>query len=257
MKWGGYQPARHYSFLPPEIWNMPQLRHLIFFYSFELPQLPAGGGASPPPLEKLQTLSQVTSLVCRKRVLRLFPNLKKLGLVYHRSQNYRLRNLRRLRHLEKLKVSVDHSCSLQGQIENVFPDTLRRLTLVGGGLPWEDMTAAIASLPNLQVLKLKDCACDGGTWETGEEQFPQLKFLLLQELNLEYWITESTHFPRLECLVVRGCRFLGEIPQDVGEISTLQLIEVHRVNKSVVESAKQILEDQRDLGNDLLQVRFY
>ncbi|KAL8557561.1 hypothetical protein ACS0TY_004852 [Phlomoides rotata] len=45
----------------------------------------------------------------------------------------------------------------------------------------------VGSLPNLQVLKLKNNACGGDTWETSDGEFPQLKFLLIEASNLEHW----------------------------------------------------------------------
>ncbi|KAI3459083.1 hypothetical protein Pfo_015746 [Paulownia fortunei] len=112
----------------------------------------------------------------------------------------------------------------------------------------------VGSLPNLQVLKLRHFTCQGDKWETTEGDFPQLKFLLIHKSDLRHWITESSHFPSLKSLLLHYCRHLSEIPDGIGEIPTLELIEVKYSRKSLVESAKRIQEEQQGCGNDALQV---
>ncbi|KAL8557601.1 hypothetical protein ACS0TY_004886 [Phlomoides rotata] len=236
------------SHLPLEIWRLPHSRHLIFTGSYALP-IPA---ARPTlPLENLHTLTGISDFVCTKRILEMMPNLKKLGFSTTCVQSFP--NLPNLHQLEKLKITVSVSLSWQGP-HLAFPTTLKKLTLVGGGLPWKDMSI-VGSLPNLQVLKLKNNACDGDTWETSDGEFPQLKFLLIEGSKLKHWVTEKDHFPRLERLVLRKCRYLREIPDSIGEISTLELIEVGYVSGSLMESVRKIQEDQQSYGNDALQVR--
>lgn len=109
----------------------------------------------------------------------------------------------------------------------------------------------IGSLPNLEVLKLKRHACDGTEWETTEGEFDQLKFLLIDTTDLHLWTTESCTFPRLERISLYDCQNLIEIPCGIGEIPTLQLIEVDIRNSSVVESAESLKEEQESYGNDL------
>ncbi|XP_047971417.1 putative late blight resistance protein homolog R1B-16 [Salvia hispanica] len=129
----------------------------------------------------------------------------------------------------------------------------KELPSQGGKFPFEDMSI-IGSLPNLQVFKLRDQPFSK-TWETTDGEFPQLRYLLIEKSGLQTWITESSHFPRLKHLVLRFCESLREIPQGIGEIPTLELIEVDSSNKSIVESAKQIAEDQQSYGNYDLHVR--
>ncbi|CAA2975120.1 Hypothetical predicted protein [Olea europaea subsp. europaea] len=135
----------------------------------------------------------------------------------------------------------------------VFPPSLKKLTLQGIFIPWEDMRI-ISSLLNLEVLKLKDSSFYGPKWEPNEGEFLQLEYLLIQYVGLVHWRANSIHFPSLQHLVLSNCLEMEEIPSGVGEISTLQIIEVHYCNTSVVTSAKQIEEEQRSFGNDGLQV---
>ncbi|KAL8557562.1 hypothetical protein ACS0TY_004853 [Phlomoides rotata] len=236
--------------LPLEIWRLRHLRHLIFASTYALP-IPAECRIWPTlPLENLHTLTGISDFVYTKRILKLMPNLKKLGFSTTRVQS--LHNLANLHQLEKLKITVSRSFSWQGP-HLAFPTTLKKLTLFRGRLPWKDMSI-VGSLPNLQVLKLKDNACDGDTWETSYGEFPQLKFLLIEGSNLEHWVTEKDHFPRLERLVLHICWSLREIPDSIGEISTLELIKVGSVRSSLMESVRKIQEDQQSYGNDALHV---
>ncbi|XP_057802830.1 putative late blight resistance protein homolog R1B-16 [Salvia miltiorrhiza] len=224
--------------LPMEIWRLRQLRHLIAF-SFQPLPYPEGENN---PLDNLQELSLATDLVCSKRMVEMIPHIKKLGICYSKEKfdldaRYCLNNLKYLCWLEKLKLEMhgDFSCiepesdmradggfSFRGLN---FPLQLRRLTLSGWMLSWSDVTI-IGSLPNLQVLKLRNYACKGQHWETIEGEFRELRYLLIDGSYLVEWTTESSHFPKLECLMLRECRGLHEIPSNIGDIPTLKLIEV-------------------------------
>ncbi|XP_042048881.1 putative late blight resistance protein homolog R1B-17 isoform X1 [Salvia splendens] len=232
--------------LPEGIWRMPQLRHLRVF-RFELP-------SSLGALEDLQTLSRVVDFTCSREHLKMIPNLKKLALFYtNMSRDYELNNLIYLEKLEALKIEVD--CSFVGKhnMRCVLPPKLRSLNLCGLQLPWGDMKI-VASLPNLQVLKLRKLACIGKTWEISERGFGKLTYLLIQESNLEHWIMEPSHFPRLKSLVLHHCRHLNNVPYDMGKIPTLECIELD--DDSLLHSAKWIREHRRSLGYNPLSVYY-
>ncbi|KAL8557574.1 hypothetical protein ACS0TY_004863 [Phlomoides rotata] len=238
------------AYLPPEIWRMLQLRHLVCYDSFMLPD-PADG-PTPLPLENLQTLLFVRSFGCSKRIVQMLPNLKKLGLVYFEHMvHHLLHNLEDLHQLEKLKIIAQGLFSWEGRTNPVFPSSLKKLTLDGGRLPWEDMSI-VGGLSNLQVLKLYNGACDGDTWETAYGEFQQLQFLLIRGSNLKDWNTESDHFPKLKRLVLHRCWNLSGIP----DISTLEKVSVDAQNQSLMKSAEEMLEEQRDYGNDVFQLYY-
>ncbi|XP_047937614.1 putative late blight resistance protein homolog R1B-16 [Salvia hispanica] len=223
--------------LPVEIWSLRKLRHLIAF-SFHPLSLPEGATLS---LESLQTLSVATNF----DELGMIPNINKLGICYSEENfyaGYRAGYLRSLVRLEKLKLQK-HS-SFVPHLNLVFPLSLKKLELSGRWISWRDMTI-VGSLPNLQVLKLKKYACYGEHWETIDEEFGNLIHLLIDESNLKCWTTDSNHFPRLQCLTLHRCPYLDAIPFDIGEIPTLELIEIDDHNQSLLYSAKKIQEEQR------------
>lgn len=139
------------------------------------------------------------------------------------------------------------------KIQLRLPASLKKLSLAGCCLNWSDMSI-IQSLPNLEVLKILDNAFLGPRWETGEEEFRQLKFLKLQDLNIQQWEASSINFPCLKQLVVDRCKYLEEIPLELGDIPTLQLIEVDCSSYTVVESVDRIRDEQQSFGNFDLKI---
>ncbi|XP_057802852.1 putative late blight resistance protein homolog R1B-16 [Salvia miltiorrhiza] len=240
---------RLHFYLPQEIWRMPRLRHLVFYG-----RLPNPEGITASSLENLQTLSIVSHTMCSERILRMIPNLRKLEIDCSDGEIF-LNNLVHLRQLEDLKLRSSFRVVFYHKDIFTFPRTLRKLTLSRVLLPWKEMTV-VGSLPNLRVLKLTHWACKGSTWETSDGEFPKLEILVIERSYLKDWITESSHFPMLKSLVLHECSELAEIPEDIGEIPTLELIEVKgKARTSLVESAQRILEKQQEWGNDALQVR--
>ncbi|XP_057792304.1 putative late blight resistance protein homolog R1B-16 isoform X2 [Salvia miltiorrhiza] len=242
--------GRSVVYLPLEIWTMPLLTHLVSYYSL----LPDPEGVASP-LNTLLELSVRRRFICTKKITEMIPNVRKLGITYFGKEDndYQLQNLVFLHHLEKLKLVKEAPIPYHAP-RPIFPKSLRKLTLHGWRFPWEFMDT-VGSLPNLQVLKLMNRACEGSTWETKEGQFRSLEFLQIGECNLEKWETEESHFPRLKQLLLYNCSQLSEIPNDIGYIPTLELIQVDYANESLVECVKQIQEEQHDdYENYTLQV---
>ncbi|XP_057802822.1 putative late blight resistance protein homolog R1B-14 [Salvia miltiorrhiza] len=247
---------RHYSsdelYLPLEIWMMPLLTNLVSFFDL-LPNPEEAASA----LENLLTLSVVKKLICTKEMMEKIPNVKKLGITYFGDkyqEDYQLHNLVLLHQLEKLTLVLRKGPLVGREVNPVFPETLRKLTLSGWRFPWTYMEV-VGSLPSLQILKLRDFACEGEVWKTNPLQFPSLEFLHIDASNLKEWITENSHFPKLKRLVLYRCPSLSEIPEAIGEITALELIEVDYANESLAECVKQIQEEQKGYGNYSLQVR--
>ncbi|XP_073155852.1 putative late blight resistance protein homolog R1A-10 [Henckelia pumila] len=248
-------------YLPPEIWEMPQLRHLCFKRGLlPGPSRERLDGENSFDMAHLQTLSGLENFKCRKEVFRIMPHLKKLGISYVFGQRKRwssrdFDSFVYLQSLETLTLSFDDSEHWKDVPMNfAFPSKLKKLTLRGGRISWSKMTM-VGSLHNLEVLKLKESAFEGRVWEPEEGEFLSLKCLLLDGIHLRHWRANETHFPSLQQLSVFFCFQLAEIPSAIGYITTLEMLELYKCSDSVVKSAKLIEEEQRSLGNESLKVR--
>ncbi|MFS7935934.1 putative leucine-rich repeat domain superfamily [Helianthus anomalus] len=211
---------------------------------------------SVPTLLNLQTISRLRLDHRTQFLLESFPNIKKLGCsIASTSNNHGLLSFAMLTHLEALNIDkyMYATVTLANPIK--FPETLKKLTLKGLCLPWNYMST-IQHLPKLEVLKLLDSSFGGDLWKTGDEQFQQLKYLKLEKLNIRVWEASCINFPRLRKLVVRSCEFLKEIPLGLGNIYTLEHIEIDYSNSRVLESVTRIQEAQREMGNYDIRVNF-
>lgn len=117
----------------------------------------------------------------------------------------------------------------------IFPSCLRKLTLSGLGYPWEE-TRVIASLPVLEVLKLRCCAFRGPKWGTGDGEFRSLKYLTIEDSDLVVWTIGDNSFGSLRYLNIRHCYKLEEIRGHLG----CGKIEVVDCNPLGANCAKQI-----------------
>ncbi|KAL0385143.1 UNVERIFIED_CONTAM: putative late blight resistance proteinR1B-17 [Sesamum radiatum] len=240
----------HHSNLPVEIWDMQELRHLQVMGS-DLPD-PTTQDACLP---NLLTLLGISGRSCTKEVLRRIPNLKKLGTLIELPLDVaeplccfdHLVHLADHRYLKSFKCSiVNPSPRLQvlgrsHPIYPILPQSLRKLTLSGLGFPWEYMRY-IANLPFLEVLKLRCYAFQGPEWSSFEGAFWSLKFLLVEDTDLEYWRVGLTRFPSLQRLFIHQCYKLKEMPLGIGEIPALKMVEIVDGSPSLVASAKQMQE---------------
>ncbi|KAK4402256.1 putative late blight resistance proteinR1A-10 [Sesamum angolense] len=240
-----------------------KLRHLLFDKGFlPSPFLAKAILKHLVVLENLQTLSGLKNFRCTKAVLEIMPNLKKLGIryVYDGSTEwsaYEFNNFIHLHKLETLKcmfIAKDNVAREPLSLNLAFPLNLKKLTLSGCRISWEEMTV-IGSLPELEELKLRDYAFEGSVWEPNEGEFTKLKYLLIDRNKLEHWYADYTHFPQLQHLCLNHCFELEAIPTEIGDIGNLEMIELFRCRSSVVASAMLIQEQQQSLGNEGLRVR--
>ncbi|KAL7099486.1 hypothetical protein ACP275_09G087000 [Erythranthe tilingii] len=164
---------------PTEIWKMTQLRHVHFFGGLEMPDPPLGGQDGEFVLGNLQTLSRIRNFKCGEEVVKRIPNITKESEGYV-SSYYCLKNLGRLGKLESLDCSFDslNKPNRNDMLQNfIIPNSIKKLTLLGTYLKWEDMKTKIGWLPNLEVLKLGQDSFVGGEWETVEGHFCNLRYL--------------------------------------------------------------------------------
>ncbi|KAL0292143.1 UNVERIFIED_CONTAM: putative late blight resistance proteinR1C-3 [Sesamum calycinum] len=238
----------HRPYLPKEIWDMRGLRHLQVMGS-DLPD-PSYDGALLP---NLSTLLGISARSCTKEILGRIPRLKKLGIQIELALNVDeplccFDHLVSLHRLESLKcIIVNPNSKLQVVIPappaSIFPLSLRKLTLSGLGFPWEYMST-IVELSYLEVLKLQCYAFRGAVWKADDEHcFRKLKFLLIEDTDMEVWDASDVDFPSLEHLIIRHCYKLKEIPEKFGDIGPLQTIELVDCSPSLMASAN-IIQDR-------------
>ncbi|PHT80829.1 hypothetical protein T459_13844 [Capsicum annuum] len=239
------------------IWMMKNLRHIHFHRgsyltgpSRECIQNKYGVSGMP----NLEELSGLSSTSCKNEVFSGTPNLKRLIVwVTYSSTDY-LIDMSSLKKLEALKCFRE--CVSKDSIKRFdFPTSLKRLTLAGRfHFLWEDISTLVM-LPNLEELKLKDHAVSGTEWRlSDEEQFQSLKLLLLNELDFQIWEATCNSFPNLKHLVLKNCKNLKQIPIDFTEIFTLESIALHDCGTAVEGSARDIEQEQEDMGNNPLKV---
>ncbi|PHT66870.1 Late blight resistance protein R1-A [Capsicum annuum] len=231
--------------LPITFLKMAKLRHLhISNFSF------TRGFAekiteNTEELHYLKTLC-TPSFSCAQEaesILRKTPNLRELRCAVECVDNFQYYVLNFPAQLETLKIRLCYTPDTKTSPFCISAPNLRNLTLKDFLLHPQHLPK-IASLQNLQVLKLKGIRFDKD-WEVSDDEFPELKVLKLQQIDhLREWIVADDAFPKLECLVLRECHCLKDIPSWFAEISSLKSITVVDCQKSVEESARDIWNTQ-------------
>ncbi|XP_073290507.1 putative late blight resistance protein homolog R1A-3 [Primulina huaijiensis] len=247
--------------LPLEIWEMPQLRHL-HIYDFYLPEVLnfQCRETDTSCFKGLQTLSNVINFRCTEEVLTRILYLKELKIKFSRDTTdwsfCCLNNLAHLCELKSLRCEFWRGPNKTIAQNIIFPSSLKKLVLLGSRIPWEKMTI-IGMLPNLEILELKDGAFEGSLWEANDDEFRQLKFLLIEgSHDLKEWRAEDDHFPRLRHLLLRDCEALKAIPCGIGEIPTLEIIELEACRRSVVSSVKDMLGEDSEIQLKVSECRW-
>ena len=78
-----------------------------------------------------------------------------------------------------------------------------------------------------------------------DDEFPELKFLKLDNPNIVEWIASEDHMPKLQQLALQKCEKLNDASIDFVEISTLQTIEAQHWGDSVEKSIMKIKEEEK------------
>ncbi|XP_058194589.1 putative late blight resistance protein homolog R1B-13 [Rhododendron vialii] len=207
-------------------------------------------------LDSLQTLHQMCICEHCLRFLERTPNLRKLGLRgdlgLQGGDLLMLPDLEFLKCLEILNVDPWFNNKRVTRTGLKLPPTLTRLTLRFTLLKWEELSIILQILPSLKVLKLLVNACSGPVWNTCEleEGFSQLKYLRLENLDIEEWSASADQFPALEVLVIQLCEKLKGIPIDFAYLNELSKIKVEWSSLSAEESAREIQEEQKNTKGD-------
>ncbi|KAI3454414.1 hypothetical protein Pfo_011077 [Paulownia fortunei] len=205
----------HFYKFPSEVLKLVQLRYLAITYDGELP-------ASISRLWNLEVL-----------IIHQHQSIKSsYAPVYLPIEIW---NLQGLRHLECMGLDLPDPSTAAGGIGDGCDDSLILIELL--------TLSGVSAHSCTRVLKLRCYAFQGHEWEPYEEQFLRLKFLLLEDLDIQHWRAGSYHFPSLTRLIIRHCYKLQEIPLQFAGIQTLEMIEVDDCSPSSMNSALQIEED--------------
>ncbi|KAK6148284.1 hypothetical protein DH2020_019196 [Rehmannia glutinosa] len=238
-----------------DIWKMIRLRYLKTDASIILLKKPENSNGN----NNLLTLANISLESCTKDVFDRACYLKKLGVrgrltILLADNNGKFDSFGKLSSLENLKLlnDVHPNPPTEGQLPclpppNKFPPKLRSLTLSATFLNWEQMSV-LGNLENLEVLKLKDNAFVGECWEVEDDGFRLLRLLLIEYTNLVYWIASDHHFPNLRCLFLRNCEELEELPEELANVQSLRVIELHRTSKTATASARKIQDENLSSG---------
>ncbi|KAK6791039.1 hypothetical protein RDI58_010120 [Solanum bulbocastanum] len=243
--------------LPRNIWMMKNLRCIRLR---EFSYLPSPICES---ILNLEDFSGLCSASCTKEVFSGISNLKRLiirepFLIQHYFPDLELLDMSSLRKLEELKYS---NCRNYGFMDIsiksfVLPTSLKRLSLSRCNyFLWEDISSTFLTLPNLEELKLKRYQTSSDEWILNDnDKFKSLKLLLLSGSSLKRWEASSDNFPNLKRLVLQYWYDLQEIPTDFGEIATLESIELHNCSDTAEDSARKIVQEQEEMGNNPLKL---
>ncbi|KAF3618116.1 hypothetical protein FXO38_33603 [Capsicum annuum] len=86
-----------------------------------------------------------------------------------------------------------------------------------------------------------------------EDNFVNLKYLILNEVTLAKWEVGEESFPVIEKLVLWECHMLEEIPPSFGDICLLKIIKLVK-SPQLEDSSKKIKQYIEDMGGDELQI---
>lgn len=226
-------------YLPQEIWDIKELKHLQVMGS----DLPYFWGT---PLPNLLTLLDVSAHSCTEGVFERIHNLRKLGIRIELPPDHSSEPLTCLDHVFNLKKLKSLKCvivnpELTSELVPpptlpIFPSYLKKLALSGMGYPWTEMSK-IASLENLEVLKLRCNAFQGPKWEVEENTFPKLEYLLIEDSDLEHWKVGHGNFKWLEHLSIKHCYKLQELEWECED--NISMIDVVDCDPSVEKQIKE------------------
>ncbi|XP_076914688.1 putative disease resistance RPP8-like protein 2 [Bidens hawaiensis] len=239
-----------------DLWKLLQLRHVYTSAASVLPAPSSSsrkGGQDPLVNENLRTMSKVSPSSCTDVILARTPNLQKLGvrgnlasLLEEKKGICKFDNIAKLSHLEKLKLLNDTYpiSPMDGKLRVLpdwykFPPKLKKLTLSDTMLDWEQMSV-IGKLLSLEVLKLGDNAFVGERWVTPDGGFVQLRVLQIGKTDLVRWEATGHQFPQLQRVSLKHCEQLVAVPSGLGDITTLEVMELSWTSQLAIASARLI-----------------
>ncbi|KAH7513295.1 hypothetical protein FEM48_Zijuj12G0185000 [Ziziphus jujuba var. spinosa] len=228
------------NWLPKDIWRMKQLRHLKISKGIRLPvpriTMYESTLSNLQVLSRLVVTSQTVSLVTKCR----FPNVRKLHLGHadnnlsEDKQKALLASLEKLQSLETLKIS---GFRIVQPHFDIFPSSPTKISIDQCYLDRDHMRM-LGRLTNLRVLKITMAGPMSISCISGE--FPQLEVFQMVHVDIPVWAMESGSMPNLQRLVIKGCKDLRYLPQELCCITTLRLVEVSQVSAELITSIRKL-----------------
>lgn len=208
------------------IWKMMQLRHLKTKVFFILDDKKWNRRAA----RSLQTLSRLSPESCTEHLHEKAPNMRKLGIRGKLEGLFERFSLVNFTHLENLTLENYSSygaayCVPLNRLPDLqaFPLNLKKLSLSKTYLIWDRHMLILADIHTLEVLKVKDHAFKGANWNVNRA-FQNLRYLLIENTDLNNWTVPADHFPKLKCLEIKKCR-LEKLPDRLNRDDLTVVIE--------------------------------
>ncbi|XP_047947663.1 putative late blight resistance protein homolog R1B-17 [Salvia hispanica] len=245
---------------PYEIWEMLQLRQIEVNMICLIDPLPVDE-ANRVVMRNLYTLFAVENFRLSEEVCKRIPNVRELRLSYcdEVSWYYCPHNLGCFLQLQNLALEFDGDSKWREFATSLtFPSSLRALCLIGCGVDWDELAMMVGSLPHLVKLSLLRNSVIGSDWTPVEGKFCHLKALTIDGCSdLVCWNADNSHFPVLQELLLEDLCKLIEFPSGIGEIATLEDIELKFFSLSSSISAMRTLAEQEELGNESLRLTIH
>ncbi|XP_042011402.1 putative late blight resistance protein homolog R1A-10 [Salvia splendens] len=242
------------SYVPIQIWDMQELVHI------EIPGKDLVAPYHVASLENLSTLIGVNANICTIiELLRKAPRARKLDVRIELTPYDDQTNLLSFfswisshKDLEILKCSITNPWAKYLYLAPpaaipsplMLPHLLRKLHLSGMGFPWEYVDV-VGSLSVLEVLKLRSYAFKGSKWEAKRGSFWYLKFLMIEDSDLEQWKPSFGSFGSLTYLSMKHCYKLKELCWP--SICENGKIELVNCNPLALKCAEQLQPDRTHL----------
>ena len=80
-------------------------------------------------------------------------------------------------------------------------------------------------LTNLQILKMgRQCSDVLFDLNVGAGEFPQLQVFQMRGMKLRSWRLDKSAMPHLQHLLIEGCEYLNDLPEEVWSLTTLRKV---------------------------------
>lgn len=229
--------------LPNTIWKMVKLRHLhIYDQAFFTLNNRKEFSETSSTMDDLQTISSVcfSRVKNADKILEKTPNLRKMRCEVSKFEGS-FPAFSKLNKLEMLKISSGEQLTWINDLN--IPRNLKKLTLSYFRIDLNE----VATLSNLEVLKLLEVTIRSNVWEVNDEQFLRLRILKLENPSFSRWYASDDAFPCLERLELKRCQHLKNIPYCFEHSSSLKSLKIISCNDMLANSVMQTKESSKYL----------